>query len=451
MPNDSSNAVPGDLLHSLGRALAHRNYRLFFAGQGVSLVGTWMTRLATGWLAYHLAGPDGKAILLGVVGFAGQSPTFFLAPFVGVLIDRWDRHRVLVLTQAVFGVVSALLAALAFSGLEGPPAVALLIGLSLVAGLVNALDMPARQAFLIEMVSRKEDLANAIALNSTLVNGARLVGPSLAGVLIAVAGEGWCFLVDAVSYLAVIAALLAMKVTPRPHASRPTAIWQGVREGFRYVFGFAPIRDLLLLLALVSLAGMPYTVLMPIFAIDILEGGPYALGFLSAASGVGALVGALFLASRQTILGLGRTIVVATTVFGVGLVGFGLSRQLWLSLVLMLLTGFGLMVQMAASNTILQTIADEDKRGRVMSFYSMAFLGMAPFGSLLAGALARYLGAPGTVLAGGLACIAGGLLFAFRLPRLRAIARPVYQRLGILPEVAAGIQSATEITRPPER
>jgi MFS family permease len=453
MPTDSINASQGGGLRALGRALAHRNYRLFFAGQGISLVGTWMTRIATGWFAYRLAGREEAraAFLLGVVSFAGQSPTFFLAPFTGVLVDRWNRHRLLIATQVLFGIVSALLATLALSGLTGHLAIDLLIGLGLAQGLVNAFDMPARQAFLVEMVQRKEDLGNAIALNSSLVNGARLVGPSLAGVLIALTGEGWCFLIDAISYLAVIAAPLAMTVTPRPRPVHHAPVWQGIREGFVYAFGFAPIRDLLLLLALVSLAGMPYTVLMPIFAENVLGGGPYALGFLSAASGVGALAGALFLASRHTVLGLGRAIIVAAAVFGLGLIGFGLSRNLWLSLALMLLTGFGLMVQMAASNTILQTIVEEDKRGRVMSFYSMAFLGMVPFGSLLAGLLARAIGAPWTVIAGGLACIAGAGLFALRLPRLRTLTRPVYQRLGILPRIASGIQTATEMTRPPER
>jgi MFS family permease len=436
MPGETSTIDPPRGLRSLGRALAHRNYRLFFAGQGISLVGTWMTRIAIGWLAYRLAGHGEResALLLGVVGFAGQSPTFFLAPLAGVLVDRWNRHRLLVTCQVLFGIVSALLSLLAFSGLSGAPAIGLLVGLSLVQGTVNAFDMPARQAFLLEMVTRKEDLGNAIALNSSLVNGARLVGPSLAGVLIALAGEGWCFLIDAVSYLAVIAALLAMTVTPRQRECQREPVWLGMREGFRYAFGFAPIRELLFLLALVSLAGMPYTVLMPIFAEHVLGGGPYALGFLSAASGLGALSGALVLASRHTVLGLGRAIVVATVVFGIGLIGFGLSRWLWLSLLLMLLTGFGLMVQMAACNTILQTIADEDKRGRVMGFYSMAFLGMIPFGSLLAGTLARSIGAEATVVAGGVACIMGGILFAARLPRLRALTRPVYQRLGILPD-----------------
>jgi MFS family permease len=436
-------------LGTVGRALAHRNYRLFFGGQGVSMIGTWMTRIATGWLVYRLGGPD-PALLLGAVGFAGQSPSFFLAPFAGVLVDRWNRHRLLVVTQVLFGIQAALLALVAFRGTPGAATVWAVILLSLAQGVTNAFDMPTRQAFLVEMVNRKEDLPNAIALNSSLVNGARLVGPSLAGVLIAVAGEAWCFLVDAVSYLAVIAALLAMDIPSRARPSRPTPVWQGLREGFRYAFGFAPIRTLLLLLGLVSFAGMPYTVLLPIFAVDILHGGPYLLGFLSGASGVGALAGALYLASRKSAVGLGRVIVITTALFGAGLVAFACSRQVWLSLLVLPLTGFGMMVQMAASNTILQTIVEEDKRGRVMAFYTMAFLGMAPFGSLCAGFLAGAVGAPATVALGGLACLVGAAVFAVRLPGLRALVRPLYVRLGILPEVAAGMQAAAELTRPPE-
>jgi MFS family permease len=262
-------------------------------------------------------------------------------------------------------------------------------------------------------------------------------------------GDAWCFVLDALSYLAVIVSLLCMRLTRREHATAHAPLLRRLIEGFRYSFGFAPIRALLLLLALVSFMGMPYSVLLPLFATDILGGGPYALGFLSSAAGVGALSGAIYLASRTTVLGLGRQIVIATCLFGLGLIGFARSENLWLSLGLMVVTGFGMMVQMAASNTILQTIVDEDKRGRVMSFYSMAFLGMAPFGSLFAGVLTRYLGAPNTVLVGGIACLVAAGLFALSLPRLRAHVHPIYSRLGILPEVAAGMQSATEIEQPP--
>ncbi len=443
-------ARPTRRLTGLGRALTHRNYRLFFFGQGTSMIGTWMTRVATGWLVFRLSGPN-SAFLLGLVGFAGQLPTFFLAPIAGALVDRWNRHRTLIVTQVLALIQSALLAAVAFADVPGPATIAAVLVLCLMQGLINAFDMPARQAFLIEMIEGKEDLPNAIALNSSLVNGARLVGPAVAGLLIAAAGEGWCFLIDAVSYLAVIAALLAMRVAPRSAVARVHSVWKEIGEGFRYAFGFAPIRDLLLLLALVSFMGMPYTVLLPIFAADLLQGGPSTLGFLSGASGVGALVGALYLASRQSVLGLGPLISLATATFGVGLVGLALSRLLGLSLALMLLIGAGMMVQMAASNTILQTIVEEDKRGRVMSFYSMAFLGMTPFGSLFAGLVATQIGAAGTVLLGGVACMIGAAWFALRLPKLRARVRPIYRRLGILPEIATGMQAAAELTRPPEK
>jgi MFS family permease len=448
MSEEPDQAAPISTWRSMARSLAHRNYRLFFVGQGISLIGTWMTRVATGWLVFRLSGPD-SALLLGVVGFAGQVPSFFLTPFAGVLADRWNRHRLLVLTQILSLIQSALLAVVAFRGEPGAATIWQVVVLSLIQGVINAFDMPARQAFLVEMIARKEDLANAIALNSSLVNGARLVGPSVAGILIALAGEGWCFLIDAISYVAVVLALLAMQLPAREKRHHPPPMWHGMVEGFRYAFGFAPIRTVLLLLALVSFMGMPYTVLMPIFAADILQGGPYALGFLSAASGVGALIGALYLASRNTVLGLGNAIVVSTLVFGVGLIGFAFSTVLWLSLLLMVLTGFGMMVQMAASNTILQTIVDEDKRGRVMSYYGMAFLGMTPFGSLFAGTLAGWIGADNTVMVGGIACMVGAVMFAIRLPYLRTLVRPIYTRMGIVSEVATGVQSATDLPQPP--
>lgn len=431
-------------LRFLGRALAHRNYRLFFAGQGVSLVGTWMTRIATGWLVYRLAG-DHAPLLLGLVGFAGQIPTFFLAPLAGVLVDRWDRHRTLLITQVASLIQSALLAVIAFRGETGPSVLVQILTLSLAQGIINAFDMPARQVLLVQIVERREDLPNAIALNSFLVNGGRLIGPALAGVLIAAVGEAWCFTVDAVSYLAVIAALLLMHLQPAERTAQAAPFRRNLVEGFRYAFGFAPIRTLLLLLALVGLLGMPYTVLLPLFAADVLGGGPNVLGLLTAASGVGAVVGALYLAARRSVLGLGRVIVLGSLTFGLGLTGFALSRVLWLSLLMMLVSGAGLMVHLAATNTILQTISDEGKRGRVMSFYSMAFLGIAPFGSLFAGLLAGWVGPQATVLASGLGCLVGAALFAWRLPSLRVLVRPIYSRLGILPEVSDGMQAAAEL------
>ncbi len=426
------------------RALRYRSYRLFFTGQSISLIGTWMTRVATSWLVYRLTD---SPFLLGLVGFAGQIPTFLLGPIAGVWVDRWDRHRVLVATQILSMIQSLWLAALA---LTGRITVGDIIGLSLFQGCINAFDMPARQAFLIQMVENREHLGNAIALNSSMVNATRLLGPSLAGVIIAALGEGYCFLIDGISYIAVVASLLAMNVPrTRPRSVR-TQVWTELREGWHYVSRFPPIRSILLLLALVSLVGMPYTVLMPVFASNILHGGPSTLGWLMAASGVGAVIGALQLAARRSVVGLGRIIALTAAVFGAGLIGFSLSRWLWLSLLLMVATGYAMMQQMAASNTILQTIVEEDKRGRVMSFYSMAFMGMAPFGSLLAGGLAARIGAPETLMLGGALCIAGAAAFASRLRAIRALVRPIYVELGIIAELAQGIQAATVLRTPPE-
>jgi len=427
------------------RALAHKNYRLFFAGQSISLIGTWMTRIATAWLVYRLTG---SALLLGVVGFAGQIPSFLLAPLAGVLVDRWNRQRLLVITQVLAMFQSLALALLTMTGLIKMWHV---IVLSVLQGLINSFDMPARQAFVVEMVEKREDLANAIALNSSMVNAARLLGPSIGGVVIAAVGEGWCFMIDAVSYIAVIASLLAMTITARViQPTKDANVFQQLREGWSYATHFAPIRNVLLLLALVSLVGMPYTVLMPVFANDVLHGGPNTLGLLMAASGVGALVGALFLAARKTVLGLGKFIPLMAGAFGAGLIAFSFTRVLWLSLALMVVTGLGFMVQMAVSNTVLQTIVDEDKRGRVMSFYTMAFMGTAPFGSLLAGSVADRIGTPHTLLCGGIGCILGALWFATTLSDLRRDVRPIYERIGILPEVATGIQHSTELSVPPE-
>ncbi|MEO8727029.1 MAG: MFS transporter [Acidobacteriaceae bacterium] len=418
------------------RALGHRNYMLFFSGQTVSLVGTWMTRLATSWLVYRLTG---SAFLLGVVGFASQIPLFLLAPFAGVWVDRWDRHRVLVVTQALSMVQSFMLAGLALSHLI---TVTDIILLSLFQGLINAFDMPARQAFVTEMVSDRSDLASAIALNSSMVNAARLVGPSLAGLIIAVAGEGYCFLIDGISYIAVIASLLAMHVERRVVAARTRHVMEELAEGWRYAAGSVSIRSILLLIALVGLVGMPYMVLLPIFAAQILHGGAHTLGFLTGAVGVGALISAGYLAARKSVIGLGRVIPATCALFGVALMGFAYSRWLWLSLVALAFTGFGMMQQMAASNTVLQTIVEEDKRGRVMSFYTIALAGMAPFGSLFAGIAASHIGAPLTLAAGGLICVGGALWFMNKLPRIREQVRPIYRSLGILPEVAEGMQAA---------
>jgi MFS family permease len=411
------------------RALDHRNYRLFFIGQGISLIGTWMTQIATSWLIYRLTN---SALLLGVVGFVGQIPSFLFAPIAGVIVDRWNRHRLLVATQTLAMAQSLALATLTLTGFVK---IWHVIALSAFQGMINVFDMPARQAFVVEMVEKREDLSNAIALNSLMVNAARLLGPSLAGVVIAAVGEAWCFMLDGVSYLAVIASLLLMTL-PRAVAERieEENLFRQFREGWNYIVGFRPIRNILLLLALMSLVGMPYTVLMPIFASDILGGGPYMFGWLMAASGVGALIGALFLAARKTVLGLGKFIPAMAGVFGAGLIAFSFSRALWLSLLLRVVTGLGFMTQMAVSNTLLQTIVEEDKRGRVMSFYTAAVMGTMPFGSLLAGAVAARIGAPHTLLISGICCIAGALWFTKTLPSLRRDVRPIYVRKRILPK-----------------
>ena len=409
------------------RALKHRNFRLFFSGQSVSLIGTWMTRVATSWLVYRLTG---SALLLGLVGFVGQIPTFLLAPLAGVWVDRLDRRNVLLWTQALAAAQSLLLAGLTLSKRV---TIGEILVLSAFQGLINAFDMPGRQAFMVQMVEDRRDLGNAIAINSSMVNMARLVGPSLAGLVIAARGEGDCFLIDGLSYFAVIASLVMMRVKPLSGRSAASSMATQLKEGWAYVSGFAPVRTILLLFALTSLMGMPFIVLMPIFAAEVLHGGPHTLGLLMGASGVGALVSALSLALRKTVLGLGRMIPIAAASFGAGLILFGLSRVLWFSVLMMLFTGFGMMQGMAASNTIIQTVVPEDRRGRVMSYYTMAFVGMAPFGSLLAGGLAHKLGAPHTVIITGSVVILGALWFATRLPSIREQIRPIYQAMGILP------------------
>jgi MFS family permease len=420
----------------MGRALRHRNFRLFFFGQGTSLIGTWLTRIATAWLVYRLTG---SALLLGVVAFAGQIPTFFLAPFAGVWVDRTNRHRLLLLTQTLSMLQSGLLA---YFTLTGNVTVRHIIALCVFQALVNAADMPARQAFVLQMVESRDDLPNAIALNSSMVNAARLLGPSIGGVLIAAVGEGWCFVIDSASYLGVIGSLLAMRVAPPERIRDRKHPLHDLADGVRYAAGFRPIRAVLGLIAIVSLMGMPYTVLMPVFVGRVLHGSAHTLGWLMAASGFGALSGALYLASRSSVLGLGRLVALSAAGFGAALVAFSFSRTLLLGLPLLWLAGLCMMLQMAGSNTILQTIVDDDKRGRVMSFFAMAFFGMAPIGSLLAGSLAERIGAPHTILLGGSACIAGGLSFFYILPELRRLVRPIYTRLGILPPVAMGVRGA---------
>jgi MFS family permease len=415
------------------RALRHRNFRLFFGGQSISLIGTWMTRIATAWLVYRLTG---SALLLGTVSFMGQIPTFLLAPFAGVWVDRLDRRQVLLWTQTLSMAQSLALAGLTLSGWITIPWI---LVLAVMQGLINAFDMPGRQAFMVQMVEDRNDLGNAIAINSSMVNMARLVGPSLAGIVIAASSEGWCFFIDGVSYLAVIASLMMMRIHVPAVKRKATSTFTELKEGWTYVSGFVPIRTILTLFAVVSLMGMPFVVLMPIFAAKVLHGGPHTLGFLMGSMGVGALISALWLAARKNVRGLTRIIPLAAAVFGVGLIGFGLSRWFWLSMGMAMIAGMGMMQGMAASNTIIQTIVSDDKRGRVMSYYTMAFMGMAPFGSLLAGTMASVVGAPIAVIVNGAAVVLGAVWFTTQLPAVRRTIRPIYREMGIIP--AEGIQS----------
>ncbi len=504
LPADQPASRNGALANTF-RALNHPNYRLFFGGQGISLIGTWMTRVATAWFVYEVSGKDW---ILGIVSFASQIPILLLAPLAGVWVESKSRLRVLIWTQVFSMLQSFALAALAFSHwIE----IWQIIALAAFQGVINAVDTPARQAFVVEIVEDRRDLSNAIALNSSMFNGARLVGPAIAGILYAQVGAGWCFLIDGISYLAVIAALLAMRVKPHIKPAKPPHIWENLVEGFRYVYHQQPLRSLFLLLGLVSVVGIPYSTLMPVFAqklagdrqlpLPLGEGrgeggatqefrgktsavdagnsgsphpnplpegegtgnrpidagqqnaplplpkemsrrGAQVYGFLLAASGLGALSGALFLASRSSVVGLGRVIAVNSTMFGVSAIVFAFSPWLWLSLLSSFTAGFGMMAHMAASNTIVQTVVHDDKRSRVMGFYTMTVLGMTPIGSLLAAGLVVLMGSPYTVALGGGLSLMGSMYFIWRLPALRTAARPMLERAGVLP-VVTGIQSAT--------
>ena len=416
----------GSMSHAW-RALRHRNFKLFFAGQTISLIGTWMTRLATSWLVYRMTH---SALLLGVVSFAGQIVSFLLGPFAGVWVERLNRRKLLIWTQAAAAIQSLALAALTLAHVITLWEVIALMALQ---GLINAFDMPGRQSFLVQMVEDRNDLSNAIAINSSMANGARLIGPAIAGILIAAVGEGWCFLVDGLSYFAVIASLLLMRIKPLSIRRDASSMLEQIREGWDYVRLFRPIRTILLLFALLSLMGWPYSVLLPVFAGQVLHGGAHTLGWLTGASGVGALISALSLAARKSVVGLTRMLQIASAMLGAALILFGLSHTLWLSLVLMVFVGFGLMQGASVSNTIIQSLVTDDKRARVMSYYTMAFFGAAPFGSLLAGALAHRIGAPHTVIITGAFCIAGALWFSIDLPKIRAVMRPIYQEMGLLP------------------
>jgi MFS family permease len=403
---------------SILRSLRHRNYQLFFGGQLVSLVGTWMQSVAQAWLLYRLTG---SAVLLGAIGFANQVPVLLVAPFGGAVADRYRRHRILVVTQTAAMVLAL---ALGTVTLLEHVSVPMLFAFSAALGVVNAFDIPTRQAFVVEMVG-SEDLVNAIALNSSMVNGARLVGPAIAGIVVGAVGEGWCFIANGASFVAVIAALLAMRIPPRPVAEKRGSALRDIAEGVRFVAASPPLRALLLLVGFVCLVGMPYVVLMPVFADRVLYGGASGLGILMAASGAGALLGAIGLAARKQLRGLGVWIAVGTVAFGASLIAFGLSRSFWWSAAALVPAGAAMMMVMAGSNTLIQVLSPDATRGRVMALYVMMFMGAAPFGGLLAGLVADRAGASTTVAVGGALCIAVGLVFGANLPKLRRAARVI--------------------------
>ncbi len=395
------------------RSLRYRNYRLFFIGQTISLVGTWIQRIATPWLVYRLSK---SALLLGVVGFSSQLPNFLLTPFAGVWVDRLNRHKILVATQ-IFAMLQALSLAVLF--FTGALKIWHIVVLGIFLGCIDAFDMPTRQSFVVDIIDNKEDLSNAIALNSLMVNAARLVGPTVAGVLVASFGEGMCFLVNGLSYIFVIISLLMMNVVQKNNVVQNNKIFYDLKEGFRYTFRVLAIKYVILLLALVSLMGMSYALIMPVFVKEILNGGSDAFGFLMCASGIGALFGAVYLASKKDSSGLIKIIPLSAFVFGFALIMFSFSRKFFICLMLMILIGFFMILQIASSNTVLQTLVEDDKRGRVMSFYTMAFIGTAPFGSLLAGFLTNKLGAQNAFIICGLSCILGAIIFLNKLSELK--------------------------------
>lgn len=425
------------------RALNSRNYRLYFTGQGVSLIGSWMQSVAMGWLVYRLTR---SAFLLGVIGFTSQIPSLFLGPLAGVLADRVDKRRLLLIIQTGFMLQASLLAGLVLTDRIGVPS---LIGLSLWMGAVNAFDVPVRQSMVVQLVERPEDLANAIALNSMMFNGARLIGPSIAGLILAAAGEGVCFLLNALSFTAVIGALWAMKSVPAA-VSRKRRIGAELRDGFRYAWGFVPIRSILTVMALISLFGMSYHVLLPVFAKETLSGGPHTLGFLMGATGVGAVFGAFAMASRTSPSGLERVLPAAGTVFGLGLIVMSLSRSPLFSYAVMAVIGLGMMTFMISCNTLIQTLVDEDKRGRVMALYAMAFMGTTPLGALLVGSLADRIGAPRAAAIGGFLCLVCAGWFFKKLPEIRREAHPVWISRGYAGDVSEGMEAASEMTTPKE-
>jgi MFS family permease len=418
-----------EAVKSVFSSLSSRNYRIYFAGQGISLIGTWMQNIAMSWLIYRLTG---SVFLLGLIGFTSQIPTFVLSPFTGVLTDRYNRHRIMVLAQVFFMLQAFTMAMLVLYNLI---VVWHIIVLSLFFGIISAFDAPARQSLVIDLIDDPRNLGNAIALNSALFNGARLIGPAIAGVTISAVGEGICFLLNAISFVAVIVALLLLKIPLKPVMNKVNRFREEFTEGIRYTFRSVPIRTLIILLAVLSLVGFPFIVLLPAYAKEILKGSSDTLGFLMSALGAGALTGALIMAARKSVLGLGRVIAINTGLLGLAVVLASLSTRMYFSLTVFYFGGLSMILSLAAINTMLQTIADEDKRGRVMSFYAMALMGTTPIGNLLAGTIASGIGIPYTLLTGGIITMLAGIWFQVNRKSLRSYIHPIYRSKGILPSL----------------
>ncbi|MGI6395130.1 MAG: MFS transporter [bacterium] len=403
------------------RAFRYRNYKIYFSGQVVSLVGSWMQQIALGWLVYKLTN---SAFLLGLVGFSGQIPSFILAPFAGIVADRYDRYKVLIATQILFMLQALTLAALVLTGVAG---VTTIIVMSLIQGTIMAFDSPVRHAFVIQIVEKKEDLGNAIALNSSSFHASRLVGPPLAGLIIAAASEGVCFLINGIGYTAVIVALLKIKVKPLKQHKGNTSPLKDIKDGFSYAFNSIPIKTILATVAFASVVGMPYAVLMPVMARDVLEGTSQTFGVLMGGAGLGAFTGALYLASQSSAAGLLKNMFLAFILFGFGMVGFSMSRDVGLSFVLLVTVGFGMMTIMASSNTIIQSVVSEEMRGRVMSLYTFSFMGLAPFGNLLSGAIAQKIGTPATIFLSGALCVGASLIFMSKSRKIEQSVTEAYE------------------------
>lgn len=408
------------------RALKYRNYRLYFTGQGFSLIGTWMQQVAMGWYVYRITH---SPFSLGLIGFLNQFPSLFLSPFAGVMVDRFNKKTLMAVTQALMMLQAFTLAVLVLTGLGNIWNIAIL---SFFMGVLNSLDAPVRQSLVIELIDEKADLSNAIALNSAMFNGARLVGPAIAGVMIAWLGEGACFLLNGASYIAVLCAIAAINIPEKTINVKKSKVLAHLKEGLSYSAKSIPIRYIILIMALVSFLGMSYIVLMPVIAKDVLHGGPHTMGFLMGSVGVGALIGALYLASRKSVLGLGRRIPYHVIMMSAGLIGLSLSKIFILSMSSLFVVGFSMIMLMGSCNTILQTVVDDDKRGRVMSLYTLAFMGFTPFGSLLLGWLSGWAGVSIAILFSGVSCLAGGLLFLARRGKFRQGLLPVYEKLGII-------------------